>query len=649
MDESPGGNPGEDACRDQMTNHTPSPDDYRGCGEAGPENETQSLSWRFQIDQEDVGVREDWHSPAFDRTDWLEVAVPGAWDLYETALRGYQGVGWYCASFDGSDSPSHRTILRFEGVGGRAWVWINGHLAATNQTRYLPFSVDAQPFLHKPDRPSGECLGTGQRACTRRKDLVVVKVDNRPQGTAALPGSETIEWVLYGGLIQDVTCAIVPACRIERLTIRSVPMGAGAKIDIEAELVNDGPDAFAGELHLQLVGTNGTSPGAAAGDSSREPATESACSPVVIPGGGRVRTHLQMHPEHVTLWHPEQPHLYAIEAVLGSGSAVVHCARERFGVCSWRRRASEILLNGEPFFFKGVCRYDEVEPYGPCPPEQVIREDLTQIKATGANLIRVHYPQHPVHLRIADELGLVYMLEVPLLWWVPGPDENLDSYAQLREEALNVVQQTWDLYANHPCWAIWSLSNECATQTPAGRAMMEMLLARVRSLETGRLVTWTINRLPEPGEMDAADLITVNVYFGVHHRGILAQHEREFEENVCQPTMRHMARLASNYPNHPLLVGEFGTVSVKGLRGDYRLTEDHHAAYIRCVAGALMKSDRLSGMVLWAWADYFHNRDFIGQGGHLHTAFGPYGVVTSDRRIKAQPYLALREIFAAEV
>ena len=615
-------------------------------GTGGAEHHVQPLAWRFQIDQEDVGVHEGWFAPAFDRTDWREVMVPGAWDMYETALRGYQGVGWYCAWFDGSDSLLHRTILQFGAVGGRCWIWINGCLAATSQTRYLPFEVDAQPFVHKAGEPSYERPAATQERCRRHgRDAVVVKVDNRPQGAAALPGSETIEWVLYGGLIGEVTCAVVPACRIAGLIIRSVPAGTGAKVDVEADLINDGPDDFGGEIHLQMVEHGGAGRDATAEDRSREPASERASLSVVIGAGQRTRVHIQMHPEQVTLWHPDRPFLYAVAAELRCGGAVACRARERFGVCSWQRRGSKILLNGEPFFFKGVCRYDEVEPYGPCAPEEVIREDLERIKATGANTIRVHYPQHPVHLRIADELGLVYMLEVPLCWWMPEPGQELDSFAPLVEEALDVVQRMWELYANHPCWAIWSLSNECATQMPAGRALMDMLLARVRSLETGRLATWTANRLPYPGEMDAADLVVVNVYFGVHHQGIIAQHEREFGEKVYEPTAQHMAELAAYYPNHPLLAGEFGTVSVKGLRGDYRLTEDHHAAYLRCVAEALTQCEHLAGMVLWAWADYFHNRDFIGRGGHLHTTFGPYGVVTAHRRIKVQPYRALCEIF----
>jgi hypothetical protein len=34
--------------------------------------------------------------------------------------------------------------------------------------------------------------------------------------------------------------------------------------------------------------------------------------------------------------------------------------------------------------------------------------------------------------------------------------------------------------------------------------------------------------------------------------------------------------------------------------------------------------------VLWSWADYYHRRSFV-----QYAVFGPYGVVTVDRRPKA--------------
>jgi hypothetical protein len=40
--------------------------------------------------------------------------------------------------------------------------------------------------------------------------------------------------------------------------------------------------------------------------------------------------------------------------------------------------------------------------------------------------------------------------------------------------------------------------------------------------------------------------------------------------------------------------------------------------------------EEVSGGVLWSWADYYHHRTFI-----QYAVFGPYGVLTVDRRPKA--------------
>ena len=73
-------------------------------------------------------------------------------------------------------------MLEFEGVGGRAWVWVNGEPAGYNGIRYLPF-VNISKYLNE------NCENT-----------IVVKVDNRFQGDERLTGGKRIEWVLYGGL-----------------------------------------------------------------------------------------------------------------------------------------------------------------------------------------------------------------------------------------------------------------------------------------------------------------------------------------------------------------------------------------------------------------------------------------------------------------
>ena len=60
-------------------------------------------NWRFQLDIRNIGEKNGWFKADFDRNDWAKVTVPEAWDCYETALRGYEGIGWYAATINPAD------------------------------------------------------------------------------------------------------------------------------------------------------------------------------------------------------------------------------------------------------------------------------------------------------------------------------------------------------------------------------------------------------------------------------------------------------------------------------------------------------------------------------------------------------------------
>ena len=69
----------------------------------GPRESVEiKAGWRFQIDWRDIGERARWFDAALDRSGWSEVEVPRAWDLFDEALRGYEGIGWYSVILDGS-------------------------------------------------------------------------------------------------------------------------------------------------------------------------------------------------------------------------------------------------------------------------------------------------------------------------------------------------------------------------------------------------------------------------------------------------------------------------------------------------------------------------------------------------------------------
>ncbi|HBP37540.1 MAG TPA: hypothetical protein DD640_02145, partial [Clostridiales bacterium] len=220
-----------------------------------------------------------------------------------------------------------------------------------------------------------------------------------------------------------------------------------------------------------------------------------------------------------------------------------------------------------------------------------------------------------------------------------------DDYPELYAEATETMDKTWAAFGNHPSWVIWSLSNECEYRNAAGNAMMRNLAQRARDMDCGRLITNVVHLMPESSELDFCDFIGLNRYYGVEKP---VPRLGELELFVSEPTRKDLERLAELYPDKPIVMTEFGAVSVKGLRGEARMSEEHHGKLLEYTWAAMSGCKNLCGAVLWAWADYFHNRNFFSAepgGMHINTPFGPYGAVTVDRRVKQAVYDALKNIF----
>ena len=143
--------------------------------------------WRFQIDQDDRGERAEWFATSYDTSHWGTVDVPGPWDLFDHALWGYEGTGWYATEIPKEAVvPDGWQQLTFGRVNMYTKVWLNGHLLGEHIGGHLPFEYAVTPFL-SDDGPNH----------------LVVRVSNVPR-VEWLPGSQVIEWVLYGGILQPV-------------------------------------------------------------------------------------------------------------------------------------------------------------------------------------------------------------------------------------------------------------------------------------------------------------------------------------------------------------------------------------------------------------------------------------------------------------
>src|SRR5512136_1908308 len=99
-----------------------------------------SSGWQFQMDVRDIGAGEGWYANGFDRSAWAKASVPKAWDLFDEALWGYEGIGWYATTIDGALARKDKVQrLKFGRVNYHTNVWLNGEPLGENVNGYLPF------------------------------------------------------------------------------------------------------------------------------------------------------------------------------------------------------------------------------------------------------------------------------------------------------------------------------------------------------------------------------------------------------------------------------------------------------------------------------------------------------------------------------
>lgn len=554
--------------------------------------------WLFQPDPLGIGDAQGWEKPDYDRGGWRRVTVPMAWDAYDPAMDGYEGVGWYALALPADHIvPAAWQRLRFGRVNHRATVWIDGHKAGEDSIGYLPFEVAASPWL-EPGRPA----------------WIVVRVENGARYDW-LPGSTTVEWVQYGGLLEPVELLTTARSYLAHASLRATPRGQDAVASVVAEVQNPGSGAFSGRVVLEVEGLRAE-----------------ARARVGPRQAGRVTLDLVL--PGARLWSPDSPALYDARVRLLDRAGGIDSLSDRFGVRSIEARGRQILLNGRPLQIRGVNRYDEMSRSGPVADEAAIRADLQAVKATGANLVRVHYPQSPATLRIADEIGLLYMEEVPLNWWraawhPPVPPEYRND--RIIDSAESALERMIRRDGNHPSVIVWSVANECRTDDSLGVHAMERLLRRARALDPSRLVTYVANRGIERNRAFAlADLVAVNLYFGMWN-GEVADRLADMETRVHRPTREALAEIANLFPDRPVLLSEFGTIGIPGSGGDVRFSEDYQAAYVTAVWQAVSEVPEICGGIVWCWADYRHRRGFTND---FPAFFGPFGIVTFDRTPK---------------
>ncbi|MFC8958012.1 glycoside hydrolase family 2 TIM barrel-domain containing protein [Streptomyces sp. NPDC057101] len=560
-------------------------------------NPTQSLNGTWNFKTENTASPVDpvkLSTPGADTAGWDSLPVPGNWDLRD-AYNTYRGVAFYQRSFTVAHAgdADARYWLNIDACYRTCQVWVNGKPvktlalsdASTSATDdkdgtgltwsetdthtggYTAFQMDVTSAIN----PSGT-------------NTVVVKADNTVTTGA---------WYPWGGLSRDVSLTTTQPLSVTRQEITATPNLTDGTASVTSKVFvrnTSGTD--------QQVTVKGSITSAATG--ADVPGTTGLTGTATIPAGqtAPVTLHADLDADTYSLWQLDDPDLYRFGVSVAHSSApstVVNAISDTFGIRQVKIDGTNMLLNGQKLKMAGANRVSDDPVDGSTEPVEKIRRDLDMMKSAGMSVTRLmHYAQAPAVLDYADRIGMLIIGETPV--W--GDNANLTTdLPNIKQQMAEQVQKDF----NHPSIFAWSVGNELASHTEAGRTYDRRMAAFSKNIDPTRYVTQVNNKINEPSKVPCAtgetkchekdgtqymDFVAINLY-GSFDGGVQWAHKL--------------------YPTKPMFISEYSTDMKFGNQGGYHTGQesvDQKTETGNRAQSFFANKDYLFGWSQWTYNDY---------------------------------------------
>ncbi|MFW5973257.1 MAG: glycoside hydrolase family 2 protein [Bacteroidota bacterium] len=513
----------------------------------------------------------------FDLADLLH--VPGDWNSQREDLLLYEGTIWYRRTFDYDLPPGQRLFIHFGGANYETRAWLNGEPLGEHEGGFTPFNFEATDLLR-----SGN-------------NSLVVMVDNKRRADAV--PTNNFDWWNYGGITRSVHLVETPSTFVRDYVVQLDPTE---------------PDQVAGWVQLD-------------GPELRQDVR------IAIPEIG-VEEHVTTDaagyaeirfPAALERWSPENPRRYTVTV-----STDAESISDRIGFRTVSTRGSQILLNEEPVFLRGISIHEEA----PYEPRRAFSEDdsrtlLEWARDLGANFVRLaHYPHNETMVRMADSLGLMVWGEIPVYWTIDWA--NPVTLANARNQLAEMITRD----RNRAAVVLWSVANE----TPLSEPRLEFLRTLVedaRALDPTRLLTAALEHhyiddqtlmIDDPlGEY--LDVLGNNEYIGWYDG---------------PPEKAARISWQTTY-DKPVVMSEFGGGAVYNRRGseDEIFTEDYLASLYRHQIAMLRRIPFLAGTSPWILKDFRSPRRPLSDTQDFWNRKG----LVSDRGQRKMAFYILRDFY----
>lgn len=366
---------------------------------------------------------------------------------------------WYHRTFKNPAVSGERVLIHFGAVDQMCVVYVNGHRAGCHKGGYLPFSVDATPYL-----------GSGMNdLCVRVRDL-------SDQAWHA-KGKQKIKkggmfYTPQSGIWQTVWMEAVPHNYIREIKCTALYDTGEVEITVFANVCK----------RVKII------------------LEERVCE-------ARTNEKVRIRLRARRSWTPWDPYLYRFEVRMGKDKVKSYFAMRCVAVEHDKKGVPRICLNHEVLFQKGLLD----QGYWPdglytAPSDEAMIFDIREAKRLGYNMLRKHCKIEPQRWYYhCDRLGILvwqdmvnggetyhhwyvtYGATAMSIWHLPVTDRVRRLLSRKRErgrrEFEHEMRRTVRTLYGHPSIILWTLFNEGWGQFDTVRLTKEL-----KQLDPTRLV-----------------------------------------------------------------------------------------------------------------------------------------------------------------
>ena len=405
-----------------------------------------ALPEKFTAEATPIKIPSPWNVNAF--TD----GQGGDFRAYPSYPREWEKAtaGWMRKEFDmPADFAGRRLTLRFDGIMGKAQIWVNGSLAGENFELFLPSEYDVTELV-SPGERNEIVVGVAKGSLFDEPG----RYGRRTYVGGSMWGIE------MAGIWQDVRLLARPEINIKELFVK--PDLEQGELEVEVEIENTTASRRTMRLDVDIrrwINLAGhTVAGAAESRSRLDEGVALAASfekLTVEPGISRHTITIPVEAGKLDEWTPDEPNLYGMVARLCEGKAACDMKYQRFGWRQFGERDGKLTLNGRPIELRGDSWHFTGVP-------QMTRRYAwawyNMLKDAGANAVRLHAMPFPeFYLDVADEMGICVLDESGIWSSDGGPKVDSEAYWEsCREHLTRLVERD----KNHPSVFGWSVCNE---------------------------------------------------------------------------------------------------------------------------------------------------------------------------------------------